>query len=71
VVIANIIARVIIDLAPELVARLAPSGTLIAAGIIADRADDVAMRLSNEGLTLRRFDDGDWVTYVGQVQEGG
>jgi ribosomal protein L11 methyltransferase len=67
VVIANIIARVIIEIAPQLVARLEPTGTLIAAGVIADRAEDVATQLTSVGLSLRRFDDGYWVTFVGRI----
>ena len=64
VVVANIIARVIIEIAPDLCRRMAPAGTLVTAGIIADRADDVAKRLSSLGLQWERFVDGDWVTFV-------
>jgi ribosomal protein L11 methyltransferase len=66
VVIANIIARVIIDLAPGLVQRLGPHGTLVTAGIIADRADDVADCLADLGLELDRHVDGDWITLLGR-----
>jgi ribosomal protein L11 methyltransferase len=67
IVIANIIARVIIELAPQLIERLEPAGTLITAGIIVDRADDVASRLTDLGLSLQRYDDGDWVSFVGHL----
>jgi len=66
IVVANIIARVILELAPALRARLRPGGSLIAGGIIADRADEVAGRLTDLGLCLRRFTDGDWITLLGR-----
>jgi ribosomal protein L11 methyltransferase len=64
VVVANIIARVIVELAPRLIDRVAPRGTLIAAGIITDRAADVAARLGDLGMCVERHVDGDWVSFV-------
>ncbi len=49
VVVVNIIARIIIDLADALVAALAPHGRLIASGIIGEREHDVV-----EALTAAR-----------------
>ena len=66
VVIANIIARVIIEIAPGLVRHLGPAGTLVTAGIIDDRADEVARCLTALGLELDRHVDGDWVALVGR-----
>lgn len=66
VVVANIIARVIIQLASELVARLRPEGQLIVGGIIADRAEEVSETLARHGVELARFADGDWVTLLGR-----
>jgi ribosomal protein L11 methyltransferase len=60
VVVANIIARVLIELADQLASRVRPGGTLIAAGIIAERADEVAGAFGRAGLTVERFVDGDW-----------
>jgi ribosomal protein L11 methyltransferase len=61
VVVANIIARVIVALAPSLSCRLAPTGRLVVGGIIAERADEVAGALAEQGLEVERFVDGDWV----------
>jgi len=66
-VVANIIAQVISDLAESLVAVLAPGGLLIASGIIAERAEAVWERLATAGLALvTRRQEGDWVTFVGE-----
>ncbi len=55
------------ELAPALAAHLLPQGVLIASGIIADRAEAVASRLRENGLSLiERRDDGDWVALVGR-----
>jgi len=59
---ANIIARVIADLAPEFARHLRPGGRLLASGIIVDRRDEVAGALTAAGLTLTSEDQaGDWV----------
>jgi ribosomal protein L11 methyltransferase len=62
VVVANIIARVILDLSPDLARHLRPGGTLIAGGIIADRAAAVIDRFQDLGLAVQPFTDGDWIT---------
>ena len=60
---ANLVAAVLVDLAAELADAVAPDGTLLASGIIADRADEVLAALGACGFTpLRRRDDGDWVS---------
>jgi ribosomal protein L11 methyltransferase len=62
-VLANLVAAVLIDLAPALAAHVAPRGILIAGGIIAPRADEVISALGVAGLGLeQRRDDGEWVS---------
>ena len=61
VVVANIIARVIIELASPLVAALAPSGRLIVSGVIGEREREVCEALTSVGArveSLRAL--GDW-----------
>ena len=62
-VLANLVAAVLIELAPRLVAHLAPGGVLLASGIIEPRATEVieAMRATGLAVTTRR-DDGEWVS---------
>lgn len=65
VLVANIIARVIADLARQIAVALVPGGTLIASGIIAEREADVVAALGAAGLMVtRRRKDGDWVALV-------
>jgi ribosomal protein L11 methyltransferase len=62
-VLANLVAAVLVDLAPRLAAHLAPGGVLIASGIIEPRADEVTRAMAGVGLDpLRRVDDDDWVS---------
>ena len=64
-VLANLVAAVLVDLAPRLAAHLAPGGALLASGIIAPKADGVVAALRDAGLELgRRLDDGEWVSLV-------
>lgn len=66
VVLANIIARVIAQLAPALLRATRPGGTLIASGIIAERRHEAEEPLRAAGLTdIRAIVDGDWITLVG------
>ena len=62
-VLANLVAAVLIDLAEPLAAHTAPFGTLLASGIIESRADEVVTALAASGLVVeRQLDDGDWVS---------
>lgn len=62
VVIANIIADVIIELLPELPDLMKKDGIFIASGIIDLRAEEVAARMAEAGLTvIRRIEDSGWV----------
>ncbi|MGE5333552.1 MAG: 50S ribosomal protein L11 methyltransferase [Nitrososphaerota archaeon] len=66
VVVANIIARVIAQLAPALVRATRPGGTLIASGIIAERRAEAEQPLRAAGLqNIRDIVEGDWVTLIG------
>jgi ribosomal protein L11 methyltransferase len=72
VVVANIIARVIAQLAPALVRATRPGGTLIASGIIAERRTEAEGPLRAAGLVdIREMIEGDWVTLVGRRPEAG
>jgi len=62
-VLANLVASVLVELAPRLAAHTAPGATLLASGIIAPRAGEVVTALASEGLAERaRLDDGEWVS---------
>jgi ribosomal protein L11 methyltransferase len=66
-IVANILAETIMELAPALAAQLLPEGVLIASGIIAERAEAVASCLRENGVSLvERRDAGDWVALVGR-----
>jgi ribosomal protein L11 methyltransferase len=68
VVVVNILAPVIIEMLAEgLRERLKPAGCLIAAGIIAEQAEDVIAAMAKQQLPLveRRQSD-DWVCLVGR-----
>ena len=61
VVVANIIARVIIELALPLVAALAPSGRLIVSGVIGEREQEVRDALTSAGARVESVRAmGDW-----------
>ena len=65
VVLANLIARILIEDAAALVGQLRPGGALIASGIIIDREPDVLDAFHSHGLRLeRREQGGDWVTLL-------
>jgi ribosomal protein L11 methyltransferase len=62
-VLANLVAAVLIDLAEPLAAHTAPGGTLLASGIIETRTNEVLASLTAAGLVLQhRLDDGEWVS---------
>ncbi|AGL00837.1 50S ribosomal protein L11 methyltransferase [Desulfoscipio gibsoniae] len=64
-VVANIIADVIIRLAPDAAAALKPGGRLVASGIIKDRAEEVRRALDDAGLEpLKELTKGEWVAMV-------
>jgi ribosomal protein L11 methyltransferase len=62
-VLANLVATVLVDLAPRLLAHVAPGGSLLASGIIEPRAGEVVGALTAAGLAVAaRRDDGEWVS---------
>jgi len=61
-VLANLVANVLIQLAQALAANTSPGGTLIASGIIEPRGDEVLASLRAAGFELiDRLDDAEWV----------
>jgi len=63
--IANILAGPLIDLAPALAGALAPGGRLILAGLLDHQAETVAAAYRRRGLAAAaRIDRGDWPTLV-------
>jgi ribosomal protein L11 methyltransferase len=64
-VVVNILAPVIIGLAPALAERLAPAGRLIVAGLIDSQETDVESALRAQGLhVVGRNQEKDWVALV-------
>jgi ribosomal protein L11 methyltransferase len=62
-VLANLVAVVLVELAPRLAAHLEPGGSLIAGGIIEPRAGEVIDALQGAGLAVTaRRDDGEWAS---------
>jgi ribosomal protein L11 methyltransferase len=62
VVLANLIASLLVRLAPELRDELAPGGTMVASGIFVDRAPDVRAAFEAAGLSVQdTTSDGDWI----------
>jgi ribosomal protein L11 methyltransferase len=62
-VLANLVASVIVGLAPRLAAHTASGGTVLASGIIAPRAEEVERALAASGLVVEeRREDGEWVS---------
>ena len=66
-VLANIVADVIIALAPRVRGLLSPGGTFLCSGIIEGRADEVAAALNAAGLEIRtRREDNGWYAFTCQ-----
>lgn len=64
-IVANIIARVLAALAPDMAGALRPGGVLISSGIIAEREPEVSVAFAAAGLVqLERRQEGDWVALV-------
>jgi ribosomal protein L11 methyltransferase len=64
-VVANILAGPLIDLAPAIAAAMAPGGRLILAGLLAVQAEAVAAAYRRQGLAMAfQIDRGDWPTLV-------
>jgi ribosomal protein L11 methyltransferase len=64
-VLANIIARILVDISSGLAAAIRPGGVLVLSGIIEPREPDVVEAFSKLGLTMKRRDQmEDWVSQV-------
>jgi len=62
VVLANLIAGVLVPLAPALHEELRPGGTLVASGIFVDRETEVRAAFRSAGMAVgERTAEGDWV----------
>jgi ribosomal protein L11 methyltransferase len=62
-VVANLVASVLVELAPRLAAHAESRATVLASGIIDRRADEVIAAFSDAGLLVReRIDDDEWVS---------
>jgi len=62
-VMANLVAAVLVELAERLAVHCRRGGTLIASGIIAERGEEVGSALRAAGFVERdRLEDGDWLT---------
>ncbi|NJN97555.1 MAG: hypothetical protein HC875_27495, partial [Anaerolineales bacterium] len=65
IVVANILANTIIELLPDLKAALAPGGSLILSGIIAEQETSVTEAAATHNLHLSdRQSEDDWVALV-------
>ena len=64
-VVANIIAKVLMAVADDIAATLAPGGMVISSGIITEREAEVAQTYTAAGFEcLERLQQGDWVAFV-------
>jgi ribosomal protein L11 methyltransferase len=60
IIVANILAEVVIELAPALVSNLAPGGVLITSGILVEKAEKVRETLHDHGLFSEIETEEDW-----------
>lgn len=64
-IVANILAKVLVAVADDMIVALRPGGLLVSSGIIAEREDEVALAYASVGLErLERRQQGDWVALV-------
>ena len=64
-VLANLVASVLVELAEPLAAHTASEGRLVASGIIEGRGDEVIDAMQGTGFALQeRLDDGEWVSLL-------
>lgn len=63
-VLANISATVVIELAEHIARATRPGGTVIVSGVVAERRDQVSTALTAAGLSLTQVrQEGDWVAF--------
>ena len=63
-IIANILAGPLIEIAPDFAKALAPGGTVMLAGLLDTQADTVIAAYEELGLTLRNRGSGEWPVLV-------
>ncbi len=64
-ILANILAGPVIEMAPDLIRVLDDNGYCVLSGMLVDQADLVASAYEGEGLVLKkRYDIGEWSTLV-------
>jgi ribosomal protein L11 methyltransferase len=63
-IVANILAGPLIELAPGLAKALAPGGTIVLAGLLDSQADAVANAHAGQGLALTDRGSGEWPVLV-------
>jgi ribosomal protein L11 methyltransferase len=63
-ILANIVAGPLIEIAPDFAHALAPAGTVVLAGLLETQADAVAAAYEALGLTLRDRGSGEWPVLV-------
>lgn len=62
---ANLLSEILIDIAPELAARLNAEGTAVLSGLLAGQEDEVITTLTSAGLAFEeKIIDGKWVSLV-------
>ena len=67
-IIANILAGPLIELAPDFAKALAPGGTVLLAGLLETQADGLIAAYEKLGLKLTNGGSGEWPVLVLQVQ---
>jgi ribosomal protein L11 methyltransferase len=63
-IVANILAGPLIDLAPDFAGSLAPGGVIVLAGLLDAQAEVVACAYAEHGLTIRDRGSGEWPALV-------
>ena len=66
VVLANILAGPLVDLAPELLAKLGPGGALALSGILEEQADEVAEAYAADLTSVQKTVINGWVLLAGR-----
>ena len=65
VIVANLIADLILKMAPAIPSHLKPEGCFLGSGIIKERLPDVTSALALQGLTLTKVTEaGEWAAVV-------
>lgn len=71
IIVANIVARTIVELAPALLRALAPGGRLIVSGVILERQPEVAAAIEMAGAGVEQVRSlGEWVCIEALAPEG-